>query len=100
MMPKRIRVVTAAAVVSLFLGMASQALADGPVCYPKTLVIAESPDSAANIVVNPIDIAPACMDATSHQLTLTSVTAPASLNPAAPGFQPNTMTIANDLAVC
>ncbi len=79
---------------------ASQACAqtnDGPVCTAKIVTVTESRDGAVNIVINPIQTMPACVDATGHQMTLTTVTPPAYLNPASPGFPPNTMTIANDL---
>ena len=78
-------------------GQAHAQSESGPVCTPKTFVVSVDPASATNIVINPIEVPPACMDATGHQLTLTAVTEPAVLTPAEAGFAPNSLTVANTL---
>jgi len=50
-----------------------------PVCLPKTVIITQLPTQVSVIQFNPILVGPACTDPGGHDLTLTSVTSPATL---------------------
>ena len=92
--------VVAAAVAAL----AGQAMAQSsgnhaPVCEAKTMTITEPGTAAAVIAFNPIMVGPACSDADGDILTLTSVSAPATLVVDKQGKSRNQLRVNNTMAM-